>query len=388
MTIYKAFQEALTYANSDSFRMKKFMKDKRLNFDEKKIIQGYIFLRETRFNEILESIGPITAMQPWVCAHRSLLLGITFNNKCDPTTAVSHLLLALSEFENIQDPIYLFSCHYNLFCSYLNLNEPSAMGLHLDGMEQFRYTLPHYGDIILRCKFNLLITSQQTMKAFDVLHLLQNRFEGLNQNQKINFLIDKFCFYLSLNRLKDAFEILEEMKSYKAFALSANFKFMRTFLSFLMDGKAFYIYEKDFKEFPLLYRQAMVLSLLDQNDIAKAQAFWQQLQTFSPTVYKEDFEYNGVQCLFSRCLEKLTPDQASRPVIESSENRQEQLRFFFESANGPVSKEALYEAIWGVPASTKDDFTKLSQLIFRVNKKYHIEIRSKKGNYQLIKPAA
>ncbi|MFZ4713837.1 MAG: hypothetical protein ACOYL6_09010 [Bacteriovoracaceae bacterium] len=383
MSFYKAFQEALTYANSDAFKLNKFLQDKRLTQGEKKIIEGYSFLRECKFNEILDLMDEITTNEIWVSAHKNLLTGITYNNKADCYKAISFLKKALEDFTVIQDPIYLFSCHYNLFYTYLNLKMFDQLPIELDNMDQYKHVEEHYPFVIMRSRFNLMISLERYKEATSIMNLLDRSFDQLHQGLKANYLIDKFTFLVATNKLEKANAIISELKKYRAFYLTANYKFMRSLMDYVLEDKRLYLYDKDFQGTPILHQQVKVILYLDQNDQFSAAKAWRVLQQMNPNVYQGNFDYKGNPCLFSLALKKVPHLKEKKFNVVMSKDKEKMIKNLFHDETVIISKEELYMCIWGVEAESKENFSKLAQLIYRTNKRFSLNIKSKKGNFLL-----
>ena len=55
-----------------------------------------------------------------------------------------------------------------------------------------------------------------------------------------------------------------------------------------------------------------------------------------------------------------------------------------KNAQGPIPKEALYQALWEKEFQSKDDLMKLAKLVQRTKERYSIEVKSIKGAYALM----
>lgn len=378
----KTFIAALNNFHQSQKKNKRVLNDKRLSQLEKTIFQCKIWLSDSKFDLIIDALEDATSSgDPIIDSQKEIILGTALNNKCDASNAIKHLRKAISLLENNGPDRQIFSAHYNLYNCYYNLKNLKGMEEALSKL-QFYPSIPLNDELIYySCQFTYYSFIGNKIKAEPYLDKLQAHKKQMTDYQRIIFFHDKFDYYFKLSEYENCYKTLEEMRKTKKFHIGANFKFMKGLLDHLVSNVPLYLYEKDFKDFPILLNQVQTLKYLEEKNPGKAKNFWNFLQIISPQVYGPDFSYHGDKCLFSECLKKY---QSKKEVlfIPRFENRLDTLYYLLTHSKG-MTKEEIYEKVYGESLNDKEDLKKLAQLVYKLKEIKQIEIKSKKGCYFL-----
>lgn len=384
--VSKTFIQALGLLSDNPKKAKSFIKDNRLSHSEKTILAGFILLRENKYAEIEASLRTIKVQDQVVEAQRLFLLGIAANDqgRCLESLAFYRQSLELMELYPLDRQ--KFMVNHALFIAYRNLKDK-------DGMRQALY---HFEDhtprdinekiLIQRSTFYFLSYTGDFHTASKVLLQLNELAPAMNDVQGMLFQMDRFDFAIKLEDYRLAQQSLIDLKQFRAFGSSANYKFMKALLGLIRDSSPLYLYDKDFSENPLLFHQVKVLLSLESGSPEIALTHWNELGKLSPGVYQADFHYVGDVCLFSRALTKLL---IQRPSIQLSDehkllNKEDLLLTLLRNSSAPLPKDYLYEQLWGTLPQDKKDFEKLSSMLLRLKKKHLIDVKFKRGCYALL----
>lgn len=388
----KTFIAALNNFHLSQKKNKRVLNDKRLTKLEKTIFQCKIWLSDSKFDLIIDALEEATnSGDPIIDSQKEIILGTALNNKCDAANAIKHLKMAIKFLEDSGTSApqkQVFSAYYNLYNCYYNLKNQKGMEEALSRLQLYSGMELSDELIYYSCQFTFYSFIGNQAKAEPFLEKLQAHKKQMTDYQRIIFFHDKFDYYFKMSDYDQCYGTLEEMRKIKKFHIGANYKFMKGLLDHIVANAPLYLYEKDFKEFPILLNQLQTLKCLEERNPSKAKNFWHFLQRISPGAYGPDFAYQGDKCLFSECLKKYQTQSETVfiPKLENS-NLQEKLYFLLQNQPG-MTKEDIYEHLYGTPMQSKEDLKKLAQLVYKLKETKEIEIKSKKGCYFLERKAA
>lgn len=387
----KTFISILNLYNNDFRKFKRKLSDKRLSQTERKILQGWIDFRDGEFSKIVAEISPLTTDSEMIRSEKELLLSIAENNRGNPQKAVDGLLKVVNVLKKFNLPRQLFLAYSNLFVAYLNLKDRDGMEKALEFLDGIRNPPIVQKIQILRCKCKYYMFVGNLDQATRYVKELEMRVGEMSEAQRTGLLLDQFVFYLRQDDFEQCEAILQKIKERRKFKLTANYQFMFKLLKFVAHGGSIYLYPKDYKEIPMLFHQVNVLLSLERGDLSAAQEHWKYLRKQSPAIYGKNLVYSGDKCLFSMALARLrqipatiTQSEKNISANQPEGNKEIQIIRLLESFDGvPVSKEEIYLQVYGSPALTKDELSKLTSAVYRIKSKLGLDIVSKKGCYFL-----
>jgi tetratricopeptide (TPR) repeat protein len=384
---HKTFIAALKQVHQSNTYLKRYFNDKRLSYGEKQILLAWMTLKKSDFFEVVEILDSITSTKYLlVKVQQNLLYGIVYNNLGEFDKALQYFKQAIS-FLEVQDyPEVTFTVYFNLFITATNAGEPKTMQAALGQLEQLKPTAIHQKLALKESQFTYYSYIESYAKAEEYLIAIEQNMEQMTAANKLSFLISKFIFLVNINNMNQAMHTLEKLKKFRAFKLSSNYIFMKTLIDQLVDDKPIYLYEYQFKDGPLLFKQVQVIKYLSEGDITLAKETWRQLAEMNPKHYQDKFCYLGEKGLFSRCLLKYQ-DKIHHKVakIDHSKSKTELIIEYLSNANAPLNKELLFELVWGRNVNSKDDLKILSALISKIKSRHNVNITYKNNSYSLSK---
>jgi hypothetical protein len=386
MNVPKTFEKAFSLASEDAQSARKYLADKRLSITEKKVLEGYLKLRQSDFDWIKEQLLPLHSSLPFVEGVRNLILGIAMNNSGKPHEAILWIEKSRSLLQDCASAETRFLCTYNLFVAYHNLSDLDRLEELRDEIIKFQFAEKSALKIRqLRIQFSFWVLKKNESKVFKLLEELNEIQTSMDDFQRLAWSIDKIRFYSGIKDYDQCYSELEKLKECRSFYLSADYKFIKATLGFLQKGKPLYLYIQEFSSIPILAHQVEVLLALESRDMRHAESSWEKLKQISPKVYCEDFQYRGESCLFSLALEKFLQSFQEKkiPPVKSVVTKEERLYDLLVLYPMGIGKNELYQLIWGTAPVTKSDLGKLSKLLERVKLKHGIEVQSRKGVYIL-----
>lgn len=357
-----------------------FLSDKRLTKIEKDILECSILLKDCRYEEIVYRLSNLIATNELVESQRKLILGMTYSLKGDCLAALPYLEDAKEKFKRHDLRGYTFYSLLQIFFAHLNLKNASFLKTTISELTKEKGESIKDEISYLRCLFNYHSFFGDFKKAELVMDKLDGLKNEMHSSQVIGHLVDKFDFFLKINNLTKCEYLLEEMKNNRKHNLSANFKFMRALLNHVAHKKPIYLYDKDFKDTPLLLYQLKVIQNLEEGHQEEALSYWNKLSELNSDIYADFMNYKGDKCLFSICLE-MYREQACEEDIKTDpfSSKEEALLKLLQDAKGPLKKEKLHFLLWGEEITSKNDLVKLAVLVTRIRKKNGIDIISRKG---------
>lgn len=377
-TFYKTLLNFSFYPN----RAKQCLSDKRLTMTEKKVLEGYLLIRNNQNREAIDLIQSASVSEfTFVESQRLLILGLAHNNLSHYVEAEKLILESLIHLEALNAHYFRFIAYYNLFVIKSNLVQTKEMFKYIQLMESVPNQFPNREMRLLKCKFDYYVEVNDYEKAQEILVVIEPRKSEMSESDITSFLICEFMFHVKKEDFLQAEKTLQEMKSYRKFHLSENYNFMKKLLDHLCHNSPVYAYDEDFKQVPQLFYQLKVIQSFESGDKAMAMKYWKHLTELNHDLYKEDFFYTGTKGLFSLCLEKYLSVKAPVSIISTDGSKLEVLVKLLESSETPLSKGYIYEFLWGEEPIDKTDFNKLTRLIYKARVEHGLDIQSRKGSY-------
>lgn len=375
----KTFIEALNCFSTDTRRSRRFLNDKRLSQSEKNILNCFFLLRENQHQEIISELSKITEIaDPVVLAQKNLLLGITYNNLDQHQKALTHLQSSRELLKNNKLSYFEMIAELNLFVVYQNLKDGKSMRKVLWHLKKLPVKDPLSKIRILRCHFKYAMLVHKLDDAESALEEIHSLKKHLSDSDAIGLLVDQFNFAITKNDLPEARHHLNQMKTYRAFASTEQYNFMKKLLDFLLEKKTIYIQDQDFFNSPVLFYQIKVINFLASAKDRDAEKMWKQLRMMNVNLYGEDFKYHGPVCLFSLALDKVLTHLT--PVADIIDPIQ-----FILNHPGPIRKDDLFRAFWGTDPESKEDYAKLSKRLYDLKQKHGFTLKTEKGCYILVR---
>ena len=382
----KTFLEALTVVQSAPQQVKKYLVDKRLSLNEKKIIQSWIDLKSCLHEKIFQDLTSLNCENELIECQRQLILGLARNNIADFKESIKWLKSAFAILEKYPLKEHQFICIYNQFIVAFNLSDSKEIEDSFSLLETIqKMGINHRQEICFKqCKFNYHNFFENFDQSLEILQELEELKDEMSEAVIMSHQISKFIFHLKQEKFEECQSNLKEMKDNRLFRFSPNYKFMKMTLDHLQHNKPLYVYEKDFGESPYLFRQLKTIQALEESKTEEAQKYWKLLKEMDPEIYLENFTYAGQKNLFSLCLEKHKKIVKTEEEIKiTGNNPGDVLINILKMIKAPIPKENLFEKIWGhKPNSTADD-NRLKNLIYYVKSTKNIKISYRKGCYQL-----
>lgn len=381
----KTFMQAMDWFNLTPDEKERFLSDKRLSQAEKKILSASFLLRKGEYLQIIQDISNLKTPNSLVEAMKHFVLGVTFNAQSNHTGGIYHLNLARDIFHQQQLIHWEFQCLVQCFYCYLNLKKSQELALVLDDLLSMNDLRSRDLFSLYRCRFNYFVYIGEFSKAKFEQSRIEKIKNEMHPSQYINYLVDKFIFHLKTDRFDYCENDLKEMQKFRDYRLTESFYFMQSLFEHFKNRKPIYLYDEMFKDKPLLFHQLKVIQGLESGDNELAKDSWNKLNGLNSHVYKNFLDYQGDKCLFSLCLNLYKNEE--RDISEYMKldlnPNEKKLIMFLSKVSRPISKEELFEIIWGEKIKEKSDLSRLLTLVSRLKAKTGIEIKSSKGSYSL-----
>ena len=386
-TKVKTFLEFLKLIHSEPVKARKYLLDKRLTLNEKKIIQAWYDLKNCLHEKIFEELNGLKCENDLIESQRKLIIGLAKNNQANFRESLNWLKGSLEILERYPLKEHHFICIYNLFIVSFNLSDENEINKSYRLLESL-YTsgLNSRQELCFKqCKFNYYNFHEMFEEGQKILENLDDLKSEMSEAVIMSHQISKFIFFIKQEKYEKCQLILKEMKDYRLFRYSPNYKFMKLALDHLHHNAPLYLYEKDFKGAQNLYHQLKSIQGLEEVNLIKAKKHWQELQKENPELYQDEFKFTGQKNLLSMCLEKHKEvyNNRSEQKIEGN-TKVEVLINILESHKSPIPKEILFFKLWGYEPKDESDDSKLKNLVYYVKKTKNIKISYRKGCYQVI----
>ena len=362
------------------------MSDNRLTILEKKILQGYLLIRNNKSSQVIQELkdSPISEFD-FVRNHHDLILGICYNNVGNHTEGERLLRLAVKGFE--KESYHQFTALFNLVILLSNTGKILEMAPVIKRMEAICPEEKLARLRLLRCQFIYACDASEETEARKLIQKINKVKKEFSESDLNQHLLCEFMFYVKYEELESAQKVLEEIKTSRNYSSSDNYIFMKKLLSHLREDSPIYVYERDFDSISFLFEQLKVIESLQGNNPEDALKYWSMLKERAPHLYLDDFKYNGEKCLFSLCLDKhfKTSNNLSLVIDKSGKTLCQLAYDILAESERPIHKALFFELIYGESPIEKSDETKLSRLISKVRSAYHVEVEFKKGTYFMLK---
>lgn len=381
---YFGFISAINKIHTSHVVDRDYVDDKRLTVFEKQILDSWYLLKKNKFEEIIDILENSNSDFPYIQAQKHLILGIAYNNKTVFDQAISHLKKCILIIDQFDDKATLFTAYYNLFIAYYNAKDINGLKETLTHLEDFKLIDKYHRILFYQCHLNYYMYIQDSNGEKRTLEILDQMKSDMSEAVLMSHLLSSFVCYVKIKNFDKCESILKELKSKRNFNSGAYFKYLKTLLLHLKEGASIYAYEKDFKGFPHLFHQIMVIKYLETNDKINAKKHWKQLNEKYPDIYLDNFTYKGNKDLFSLCLE-LYEKSLNLNEIKFQENLGTHQMILQALKKCPLGIKAddLFQQIYGHPWNDKSELNKLHRLVSRLRAK-GINIKSKKSVYHLV----
>lgn len=378
-----AFIQALSIVGAEPKKAKNYLTDKRLTYLEKCILKSVLLLRDHQFEEIIKLLSNQVSSDPFIESQRLFTLGNTYNNMSNFKQAIHYFEAYLSIGMVYKIDRKEFHAAHCLFTLNHNIQSSKEMKKYYRRMKTMTKGSDFETICILSAQYALHRLDAKLDEASDVIHEIELMMESMTEYQVVNFLIDKFDIQLCLRQYDECKETLQFMKTFRKFRSSANYNFMNSLLEHLADDSPLYVYSQEYKDYPVLHDQMMIIKNLQEDLWDEAESLWNKLEAAFPHLYGKNFSYQGAECIFSLCLKKHL-NLRKNPVLKiEGKGKEEALIEILRMAASPVSIERVFQMVYGKPSESKEDFIKLRTLIYAVKKKKGLKISYKKGCYQI-----
>ena len=141
------------------------------------------------------------------------------------------------------------------------------------------------------------------------------------------------------------------------------------------------------KRSPVFFHRYECIRELQAGETLRAQAHWNQLRTFYPTLFGEPFEFLqewGTRTAFGYLIDRYRPRAAVESIQANSESLEDLLIEILKHSKGPVPKRALIEKLYAKPyeRELEQRFYKLVQRARNRCKDMEIVVRL--GAYRIV----
>jgi tetratricopeptide (TPR) repeat protein len=372
--------------NKNPTKAKSFFKDKRINQSEKIILKCFYHLRDNKFDKAEVELVSISKMDdPVVEAIRLQLLGIVYNNISHFNEAEKCFLSTLDLLRGKELTYFEMVSLYNLFVIAYNEKDDHKMKRFITLMNKTpQNTIPEQL-MFLRSKLDFYTFHSKFNIAHKVIIEIESKKDSFAECDFASYLLDKMTLFIKQENFFQAIRTLEEMKKYRKYTLSENYRFLKLLLENVVDNQPIYFSDFHFSRIPLLLYQMKTIRSFEENDLDSANKYWNKLNSISSSVYADNFEYKGDKCLFSIALKKyLDRLQEQKFNIPDGISQHTKIVSILSQAKTPVKKDLLFELVYNKKPITKDEYQTLAKAIHRLKKKQGLKIQFIKGCYSLI----
>lgn len=373
-----------------------YLKDKRLSQTERKLLQAVYLLMKGKPDEAVESLEGLTPQSFFLRAYQQFLIGLAFNNLSQYDKSAKFLVNALSNFEASKYPEHAFKPISVLSRVYHNIKDCQRLEKYHKKFIEFKDNKnPSHCVLDLEYQIYIHQLKEEPKEALKCLEEIRNNYSDQIQRSLSTYLILEFTCYVQQGDYDRCFEILHEYKQVSGFKSRFNFFFMQSLLTYLTKEKAsIYAYKKDYMEGDYFFYQVKVIQNLNRHNYNQALKFWKRLQDIIPSLYLDNFKYNGPKDLYALAFEKAHAEfQAKNTIDDSTELNLEELRglknagdklvYVLENQKTYIDKYELIQLVWEEDWSPKND-NRLRTLISRLKSKNKLNILNKDGKYKKV----
>lgn len=381
----KTFYEAIQKMSQSPLELNRYLNDHRLTQSEKIILQAYLMFRDGKFKNVVLVIENLETIDPEILSQKYFLLGLAFTNLAQYSLAKNFYSRAKLEFQKLGLSYFynltlINQFHVALTCFDLKLIH--SVGKEIQKIDIKKYDRP---ERIQRCLYHFYRLDHQAQKAEKIYFQLKMNFNNLSEADKLNFLIDTFHRALYLEDFKQCYETLDKLKRMKKYYSPENYKFMSKTLALIESNAPLYYQPEDFQNVPYLQEQINCLRSLQEGNIDKAHKHWDILSHNMENVFLENFNFQGDECLFKMAIEILR-EKISMPVqVLNLENMtiNEKIYSVLKEYKKAIPQDLLFELVWGRAPQDKNDYLKISKILYKLKKEKNIQVEYRKKCYQL-----
>lgn len=382
---HKTFLAAYKSINQGNAKLKKYFSDKRLPQSEKKILNCLLLIKKNQINSAIKTLEDISDLNEFLKSYKYLLLAVCYNNTSFYSLASDYIKQSIKQFKSCGDQKYIYYALSTGACIAFNLKDQHQVIEMLNELKKLPEN-QNYIELKTNCcelYLNLLKDNKKSLLQSKELldYYLKNDPEQANY-----YYILCITAHLKFNLIDEAYDLLNEYRTYGGYRIKPNYKYLSSLMNFLYKKSTFYLYEKDFINAKLLYLELCVVKNLELEKYPEALSSWQQLMALNPAVYKDNFELHTDITLFKLALSrfdlsKYQINNIQETDLKSFESSVDKLLYILESRKHFVSKEELIELIWGEELSLENE-SRLSSIVYILRKHKNISIITRDGRYK------
>ncbi len=379
------FKETFKLLNVEPRKFEYRLKSHPFDRNQKKLLEAFYFFKKNNKQLTLQRLTGPPLDHPFLEATRLYLLGLAQNHYGVFKFSVEHLTQSVKTYEFINEKEFVVYALTTLVLAHGNMKNLLEMEKAVDHMNSYTPGGDFSRLLMVQAEVQYLVQAGQLIKAE---HILNRTFKKAGPSLdafRPSFLIIQFSILLKKSRFKNCFDVLEQYKETKGFVVKTNYTYMKSLLDHLVDEKALYVYEADFKDYPELFHQLEVIKALSRGDIDRAWHFWGLLAKHNPMVYQDQFNYVAEYSLFSMAIHKYAVHAKSlkldRSQLAHCKGPLEKIQFIFSETDSPISKANIIELIWNEELTEKS-MNRLRKLVFEYNQKIQDKIISHQDSYK------
>jgi len=382
---YKAFTKAIDLYTTDTRAFNNLLKDKRISFGEKKVLQSLIYFKKGQISSLLETTKDLKFEEPFFQAYVHMLIGVSYNNIGQYKKAISNLKTSISLYEKAHDNSFITSPLKNICITLSNQNNKGELDIFFKKYSKIKRKTDLEKFNYLRVMSMHLSVQGNNKKAHYILDEALDMKSPKIKSEKHLALMQKIILYIEDEQLTDALETLEQSKKHSLFAISSNYNYFKTLLNHMVKDDALYAYKSKYKECPDLFHKISIIKEMTSGNIQGAKTHWDQLKIENPSLYGDYFNYKCRKDIFSICMDRYK--KISRRTLNKAEldhlstlNNIEKVEFIF-SSKSRIHREKLIELIWGEYKWEYEQ--RITVLVARARKKYDLNIKYLNEEFQL-----
>lgn len=380
------FKETFKLLNVDQRKFEYRLKSHPFDRDQRRLLEAFLFFKRNNREEVFERLKTAPLPNIFLEATRCYLLGIAQNHFGFFKFAVEHLSQAVTHYQSIDEDEFVVYPLTVLVLTYGNMKDLKMMAMTVDVMKSYSASGDFSHLLMVHAEVLYLVQTSQFLKADKI---LTSQLKGKNSYLEMfrpAFLLIKFSISFNKKDFDSCFKILEEYKVSKGFIVKVNYLYMKSLIDHIAKGKALYVYESDFKDYPELHHQLEVIKALSRGDTERAQLFWGHLAKHNPSVYQDHFTYCNEEGLFSTALKMYLSNAKKKEISDAHLSElpgpMEKLEYLLTEIDVPHSKADLIHLIWGEEVSDKT-LNRLRKLVFSFNQKSDSKIVSHHDTYKV-----
>lgn len=383
----KYFQETFEIARENIEKFKRRLKSSKFNREQRKVLEAFFFYQKRNKEEVFKRIRNTQMQDPYLEATRNYVLGLAFNHFGNYSFAIEKLTLAVEQYELLGEKESTFYPIVFLVLAYANKKDIKNLEKYSKQMYKYVPKTEHQQMSQVHAQIVFLVTVDKHEEASVALEKALEMNNFYLKDYKPGLLILKFMLALKNKEYDQCHDVLIEYKKTNGFAVRANYLYMKSLFNHLFNGSPLYVYENELEDCLELREHLEVIKALSRSDEKRALHFWQKLEKHNPSLYGENFRFNGDFCLFSIALEKyrknILIDLDLNLIDDEKLSPYEKLEIIFQNESITVSKEKLIEMLWCEEPSELT-MARLRKLISRFNRQKNTRIVSYQDTYKRV----